>query len=212
LKKRGGQWAASLFLAALWFGAAGSAAVEEIAEGVAEEGGAEDFGCVGAGVDDVDEWIGGDEEAEERGAEAGDGGPAEPAGEGCAESGGSDEWDGEHGEVGEFVLSDGGVGEDLEGLLRVDAYVCEEEEEQDEGAGEGDRVDGGAVAGVKTGEPGGDEVVPAGDEGETGDSGEDEAGGGDEAELQEQDGEHGEEAGEAAVAKGVAEVWGMGAM
>ena len=40
----------------------------------------------------------------------------------------SDEWDGEHGEVGEFVVGDGGVGEDLEGLLRVDAGVGEDEQ------------------------------------------------------------------------------------
>ena len=55
-------------------------------------------------------------------------------------------------------------------------------------------------------------MVPAGGHGETGDPGEDEAGGGDEAELDEQDGGHGEEIAEAGVAECVAEGLGMGAM
>jgi hypothetical protein len=59
---------------ALWFGAAGSAAVEEVAEGVAKERGAEDLSGVGAGIDHFDERVGGDEEAEEGGARGGDDG------------------------------------------------------------------------------------------------------------------------------------------
>ena len=51
-------------------------AVEGVADDIAEEGGAEDLGGVGAWVDDVDKGIGGDDKAEERGAEAGEGGPA----------------------------------------------------------------------------------------------------------------------------------------
>ena len=77
-------------------------------------------------------------------------------------------------------------------------------------AGEDDGVGWRAVAGVEAGEPGGDEMVPAGGHGEAGDSGEDEAGGGDETELQEEDGDHGEEIGEAGVAEGVAEGLGDG--
>ena len=69
---------------------------------------------------------------------------------------------------------------------------------------------GSAVARVETGEPCRDEVIPACGHGETGDSGEDEAGGGDEAELQEQDGDHGEEIAEAGVAECVAEGLGDG--
>ena len=107
-------------------------------------------------------------------------------------------------------MGDGGVGEDLEGLLGVDADVGEKEQQKDERAGEDDGVDRCAVARVEAGEPGGDEVIPAGGHGETGDSGEDEAGGGDEAELQEEDGGHGEEVGEAVVAEGVAKGLGDG--
>ena len=47
--------------------------------------------------------------------------------------------------------------------------------------------------------------VPAGGHGEAGDSGEDEAGGGDETELQQEDGGHRDEVGEAVVAECVAE-------
>ena len=55
-------------------------AVEGVADDVAQKSSAKDLGGVGARVDDVDEGIGGDDEAEERSAEAGDGGPAEPGG------------------------------------------------------------------------------------------------------------------------------------
>ncbi len=82
-------------------------------------------------------------------------------------------------------MGDGGVGQNLKGLLRVDADVREEEQKQDEDAGEDDGVVRRAEARVKASEPRGDEVVPAGGHRETGDSGEDEAGGGDEAKLHE---------------------------
>ena len=59
-------------------------AVESEADNVAEKGSAEDLGSIRARIDDIDEGIGGDDEAEERGAEAGDGGPAQPAGQACA--------------------------------------------------------------------------------------------------------------------------------
>src|SRR5271154_4509537 len=78
--------------------------VEGEADDVAEQSSAEDFGSVGACVDDVDEGVSGDEETVEGGAEAGEGGPANPAGKRSAESFGSDERDREHGEVGDLVV------------------------------------------------------------------------------------------------------------
>src|SRR5271154_989685 len=64
---------------------------------------------------------------------------------------------------------------------------------------------------MEASEPDGNEMVPAGGHGETGDAGEDEAGGGDEAELQEEDGHHGEEVRDTVVAEGVAEgLWDGG--
>ena len=142
-------------------GATVAGAVEGVANDVADKGGAEDLGCVGAGIDDVDEGIGGDQQAEERGAETRQGRPADPAGQFRAEGPGSDERDSEHGEVGDLVVGDGGVLEDMEGLLRVDADVPEDEQKQNERAGEDRGVDGSAIAWVEAGEPGGDEVRPS---------------------------------------------------
>src|SRR5580700_7708336 len=124
-------------------------AVEGVADDVADEGGADDLCGVGASVDDVDEGVGGDKQTEECGDEAGDGGPANPPGERCAEGFGSDERNREHREVSDLVVGDRGVGESLEGLLRADADVAKEEEEKDERAGEDDGVRGGAMAWVK---------------------------------------------------------------
>src|ERR1700728_1777413 len=135
-----------------------ASAVEGVADDVADKRGADDLGGVGAGVDDVDEGIGGDQQTEEGGDEAGDGGPANPAWEGGAEAAGSDEWNGEHGEVSDLVVGDAGVGEGLKGFLRSDSYVAEEEKQQDERTGEDDGVRRGAVARVKAGEPCRDEV------------------------------------------------------
>ena len=185
-------------------------AVESEADNVAEKGSAEDLGGIRARIDDIDEGIGGDDEAEERGAQAHDGGPAKPAGKPVAECRCPDEWDGEHRDVGELVVRDGSIGEDLECLLRMDADVCQEEKNQHQDTGETDGVDRGAVARMQACEPRGDEVVPTGGHGETGDAGEDEAGGGDETELHEQDRGHGEEVGEAGVAECVAQGLGDG--
>ena len=127
-----------------------------------------------------------------------------------AQGAGADYGDGEHGYVGELVVGDGGVEEDLKGLLRVDADGGGEEQEEHEGAGEGDGVGGGAEAGVEAGEPGGDEGVPAGGHGEASDSGEDVAGGSEEAQLQEGDGGYGDDVSDAVVAEGEAEGLGDG--
>ena len=121
-----------------------------------------------------------------------------------AQGAGADYGDGEHGYVGELIVSDGGVEEDLEGLLRVDADRGCEEQDEHEAAGEGDGVGGSAEAGVEAGEPSGDEGVPAGCHGEAGDSGEDVAGCSEETQLQEGYGGYGDDVSDAVVAEGEA--------
>ena len=72
------------------------------------------------------------------------------------------------------------------------------------GAGAANGVAWRAETWMKTREPGGNEVVPARCQGKTRDPGENETGGGNQAELQQQDGNHGEEITQAGVTQGVA--------
>jgi hypothetical protein len=83
--------------------------------------------------------------------------------------------------------------------------IRENEKQKNQDAGEDNGVRWRAIAGVETGEPDGNKVVPAGGHGEAGDAGKDKAGGGDETKLHEQDCGHGKQIGEAGVAEGVAQ-------
>src|ERR1700761_7112285 len=141
--------------------------VKGVAGDVAEQRCAENFYGIRPGIDDVDEWIGGDDEAEERGTQSHDGGPAKPAGEPVAQCRRAYQWNGEHGDVREFIVRDGRIGKNLKGLLRVDADVCKKEKDQDQSAGEPNGVDRRPVSRMQASEPCRNEVVPARSHGET---------------------------------------------
>jgi hypothetical protein len=171
-------------------------AVEGVAEEIDDEGGAEDFGGEeergGGGV----EGVGVEGEGEEGSEEAEDAEEGDPEGDGAVEEAfceeqGTEDGDGEHDEVGEGVELGGGVVEDVEGFGGMDAGGAEHDEGGDDGGGDEDGVGGRAVAGVESGEPGGDEVVPAGGHGKTRDAGEDVAGGAEDADLEKKDDEAG---------------------
>lgn len=100
---------------------------------VTENGRAENLGSVGARVDNIDEWVSRDEQAEECRAETNERGPLEPHRQRPAESGDSGKRNGKHCEISKFVMSEAGIREDLEGFLRVHSDICQHSEQKNEG-------------------------------------------------------------------------------
>ena len=136
--------------------------IENVSDQVTNQRSAENLGGVSAWIDYIDERIRGNQQAEQGCYESGDRGPANPSRQAPAQDSGSGQRNGEHGEVRKSVVGDGGVGEDLEGLLRVHAYVSQQQDEQDQRARAGDGVRWRTEAGMKAAKPAGNELVPTG--------------------------------------------------
>lgn len=135
--------------------------VEADRDEIGDEDGGENLSGIGARVDDTDEWVRRDEKAEECGQETGGGCPLEPARQGAPEGGCSYERYGKHCQVRDLVVSEAGVGEELIGLLCVNAGGGEENEREGDGGGGEDGVGRRTASRMEAREPLGNEMVPA---------------------------------------------------
>jgi len=138
-------------------------AIEAVPDEVRHEDGGDDLDCEVQGIGDVDEGINTGGAGKECRAEANGAKHSDPHRNADPDELCADERDGEHRQISEAVKDIGSIVEDREGFSCPDAGGGKYEQRGDENAGDEDGIGRGAVAGVKTCEPGWNEVVPARD-------------------------------------------------